>query len=229
MLQIAICEDNPQHSMKIHEIIRKALFAKTDIAVEYYENGLQVLEAIEKQNFNFDLLLLDIHMKGMDGIRTAEYIRKNRVDVDIIFITVSTEYVYEGYTYKAFAYILKPINEQRMIYELKRYLEEKERTEEYLNIPIHGMVQRVPLSKIMYFESDARKVRIHLKNEVIEFYAKMDEVEEIVKGNLFFRCHQSYLVNANYITSIMRNVLVINGTDIPVSRKYQKTVKEILK
>lgn len=228
MLQIAICEDNPQHRTKIHQIVQRALFSKTDIEVSYYENGIQIMEAIEKQKFNIDLLLLDIHMSAMDGIATAEYIRRNRVDVDIIFITVSTEYVYEGYTYKAFAYILKPIDEQRMIYELKRYVEEKEQTEDYLNIPIHGMVQRVALSKIMYFESDVRKIRIHLKREIIEFYAKMDEVEEVVKGKWFFRCHQSYLINKNYVTSVMRNAITIDGIAIPISRKYQKTMKEIL-
>ena len=40
MLQIAICEDNPQHRKKIHDIIQKALFAKTDMMQLH---GLSVL------------------------------------------------------------------------------------------------------------------------------------------------------------------------------------------
>lgn len=226
MLQIAICDDNPQHRFKICQIAERALFSRTDLEVCYYENGDQVIEAIEQQKFLFDLLLLDIHMNQTDGMRTAEYIRRNSIDVDIIFITVSREHVYEGYTYKAFAYLLKPIDEKRMAYELKRYLDEKEQTEEYLNISVRGVLQRVPLRKILYFESDSRKVLIHLKNELLEFYGKMDEVEKVVGEKLFIRCHQSYLVNKKSISTVSRNELIVDDTPIPISRKYQKSVKD---
>ena len=42
-------------------------------------------------------------MEPVNGMQVAEYIRTNKVDVDIIFITRSTEYVYQGYIYKAFS------------------------------------------------------------------------------------------------------------------------------
>lgn len=228
MLRIAICEDNPQHRVEIHRLVERALFSRTDMEICYYENGAQVIEDIEKQKFLFDLLMLDIHMNPVDGMQTAEYIRRNRVDVDIIFVTVSTEHAYDGYIYKAFTYILKPIDERRMMYELQRYLDEKEQTEEYLNIPVRGMVKKVPLRKVLYFESDSRKILIHMKSEIIEFYAKLDEVESVVGEGLFVRCHQSYLVNRLFVSSVARSELSVDRAVIPISRKYQKAVKELL-
>lgn len=227
MLQIAICDDDPQHRLEIYSLIQKVFFSRTEIQVSHFEDGAQVIEALEKRDRSFDLLFLDIHMHLVDGMETAEYIRKNRIDMDIIFVTVSREHVYEGYTYKAFAYLLKPLDEQRMVYELNRYLEEKEQTETYLNIPVRGTIQRVPVDKVMYFESDTRKILVHMKQEVLEFYAKLDEIEEVVGDRNFVRCHQSYLVNKNYVVSQSRTGLLVGDTEIPVSRKYQKKMKEL--
>lgn len=227
MLRVAICDDDQHHREEIYHIICKALFFRTDLEVENFENGIQVIEAIENKKFDFDLLLLDIHMAEMDGLRTAEYIRKNRIDVDIIFITVSKKYVYDGYTYKAFAYLIKPFDEKRIAYELNRYLDEKEQADDYLNIPIKGVVQRIALDKVIYFESVSRKILVHTKRETISFYAKMDELEEIVKGKQFVRCHQSYMVNRKYVSGITRNALIAEEASIPISRKYQKEIKDI--
>lgn len=227
MLKIAICEDNPQQKAEIVRIVEHALFSRTDMKIQCFENGEQLVKDIVEKKFFFDLLLLDIHMGKLDGMRTAEYIRRNRVDVDIIFITVSREHVYEGYTYKAFTYILKPIDEKRLTFELQRYMDEKEQTEEYLNVSVRGVIQRIALRKIKYFESDSRKILIHLKDSVLEFYAKLDEVESVVGEGLFFRCHQSYLINRCYVSSVGRSELYVGRMPIPISRKYQKAVKEL--
>lgn len=205
----------------------KALFARTDFVIDNYDDGRQIIEAIEKKRFFYDLLMLDIHMK-MDGIQTARYIRQHQVDIDIIFVTISHKHVYEGYTYKAFAYLLKPLDEKKVMFELNRYLDEKETTEEYLNISVRGAINKIPVGKILYIESDSRKLLIHLKNREVEFYGKLDAVQNALGEQQFVRCHQSYLVNKNYVSSVGRNSLVIEDVPIPVSRKYQQTAKDIL-
>ena len=101
MLKIGICEDNKKTSEQLHSVISKILFQYTDLEIEHFSDGEEVIEKIRQGKFLLDLLFLDIHMKHLDGMRTAEFIRRHKIDVDIIFLTVSKKLVFEGYTYSS--------------------------------------------------------------------------------------------------------------------------------
>lgn len=222
MLKIGICEDDKETSEQLHSVISKILFQYTDMKIQHFSDGEEVLEKIKQGNFKLDLLFLDIHMKRLDGMKTAEFIRRHKIDVDIIFLTVSKEHVFEAYRYKAFAYCLKPISEKNLSKDLMRYIEERDKCSDYLNINIKGKEQWIPLSKVIYFESEKRKVIAHMLTDKVSFYAKMNEVEELVGSKGFMRCHQSYMVNRNMIDSIGRTEIVVQGLRIPMSRKYRE-------
>lgn len=226
MFQVAVCDDDAVFREQIGKEVGKILFSRGEYEIAYYENGDEVRQAVEKKCFFSQLLLLDIHMQPLDGIEIADWLRKSKVDVDIIFITVSREHVYECYTYKAFAYLLKPVSIERLSSELNRYLDEIEESSEYLNITIRGAEQRIPLDRILYFESDIRKIRIHLPGDVVTYYGKMDELEELLKERGFLRCHQSYLVNTRYIRNIRRNEIELENMAVPVSRKYWEILRD---
>ncbi len=226
MLKIGICEDDQNTSEQLHSVVSRILFRYTDMEIQYFSDGEEVIEKIKQGDFQLDLLFLDIHMKHLDGMQTAEFIRKYGIDVDIIFLTVSKEHVFEGYTYKAFAYCLKPIKEKRLEKDLIRYLEERKKCSVCLNINMKGKEQQIPLIKVIYFESEKRKVIAHLLTETIEFYAKMDEIEELITDSGFMRCHQSYMVNRNMIDSIGRTEIVVQGIHIPMSRKYYERMEK---
>ena len=72
-------------------------------------------------NHEFDLILLDVQMPGMDGFEVAQLLRgkKRTQDIPIIFITaISKEqkYIQKGYEVGAENYVFKPIEPD----ELKR-------------------------------------------------------------------------------------------------------------
>lgn len=224
MLRIGICEDDKNIREQLHNVISKNVFQYTDTETQYYADGEEVIQAIQQGIFQVDLLFLDIHMQKVNGMKTAEYIRNHNIDVDIIFLTVSKEHVFEGYTYKAFAYCLKPIEENKLSKELLRYLQEKNQCSECLNITMKGKEQRIPLNKILYFESDKRKVIAHTVTEDITFYAKMDEIDDMLDEKLFLRCHQSYIVNRAMIDSMKRTEIIVQGMSIPMSRKYYENL-----
>ena len=125
MLRIGICDDDREYREKIHDLVIHSIFSYDDAQVVHYMSGKQVVDDIEKEEFDIDLLLLDINMPEYDGLNTAKYIRENNVDVDIIFITVSAEHIFDGYTYKAFSYILKPVDKKRLDDEIGRYMTER--------------------------------------------------------------------------------------------------------
>lgn len=226
MIYIGICDDNRAHREQLMELISKALFRYDDVTFCGYDSGDALIEAIEDGHFECELLFLDIQMPGRDGLRTAAYIREHRVDVDIIFVTVSTEHVFDGYTYQAFSYLVKPLNEKRLTDELERYMKLKEKGTDCLHVQISG--KRVPifLNRVKYFATEGRKLVAHqLGEEDIAFYAKMNDLQETLQNEDFLRCHQSYLVNAKYVESYSRKEMDVGGELIPIARRYVEEVR----
>ena len=240
MLRIGICDDDREYREKIHDLVIHSIFSYDDAQVVHYMSGKQVVDDIEKEEFDIDLLLLDINMPEYDGLNTAKYIRENNVDVDIIFITVSAEHIFDGYTYKAFSYILKPVDKKRLDDEIGRYMTERSKCTNCLHISVNGKKEQILLDKVYYFEGEKRKIKIYQKGESISFYAKMEdgsqittqdklsEIEKRIGEKRFVRCHQSYLVNKKYITGSSRTEIKVGESVLPISRRYQEEIKKIL-
>lgn len=226
MLRIGICEDERWMAEQLHSVLVRILFPYTDVEILSFTDGAEVMEAIDKEMFCVELLFLDIHMKHIDGMRTAEFIREKQIDVDIIFLTFSKEHVFEGYKYKAFAYHLKPLNEERLAEDLKRYMEEKRRQEECLKICKKGKELYLTLDRILYFKSENRRIIAYTKTDETVFYGKLDDVELLVKNKGFMRCHQSYMVNSNKIDVIKRKEIIVGGISVPMSRKYYESMEQ---
>lgn len=226
MIRIGICEDDEKQAIEIHEIVEKALFKRTEYMITRYESGEQLIEEIEKGLFPADLLLLDINMYQVNGLKVAEYIRKQAMDVDIIFVTVSGEHVYEGYTYKAFSYLLKNDVKKRLDSELNRYMDERERVDVCMEVSINGALVKLPINKIFYLESHARKVIAHMSGEDVEFYNKLDLLESVLNQAGFIRIHQSYLINEQYIDAVSREMVIVHREKLPISRKYYEILRD---
>ena len=87
-----------------------------DVSVAY--NGLSALEEIKKNDF--DLVLLDVLMPGMDGIETLKEIKKIKPETEVIMLTghASVEVGIEGMKAGAFNYILKPFDPNALVEEI---------------------------------------------------------------------------------------------------------------
>lgn len=226
MLNIGICDDSIYDANLIYDLVTKALFSQEDMKIYRYTGGQQVIDSIEKKVFNCDLLYLDICMPDVNGLEVAAYIRQKRVDVDIIFVTRTSDYVYKGYMYKAFSYILKPTMEEDLPAETLRYLQEIRDSEECINVTSDGISRKVPISQIIYVESSKRKLILHTKAEEVPFYAKMSEIEPVLVERGFIRTHQSYMVKAKYVTEAKNGEVLLGDFSIPVSRRYSQQVNE---
>lgn len=226
MIYIGICDDEKEYREKLHDIVSTALFRFDEMEFSHYDSGREVIEAIEADAFPCELLLLDIHMPEKDGLETAAYIRDHQIDVDIIFVTVSSEFVFDGYTFQAFSYLLKPLSRDRLSAELSRYMQLRSACSKCLYVNIGR--KRVPifLDRVKYFAAEGRKINVIQKSDSqsLSFYAKMGELEQTLSEDDFIRCHQSYLVNVRYIQSHTRTEIDIGGEIIPISRRYTDIV-----
>lgn len=227
MFTIGICDDEIADLSSIKENLITALFDMEDVEYEIYHSGEEVIHSIEAGRLKCSLLLLDIGMDKKDGMEVADFIRKNQVDMDIIFVTNSTEHVFKGYMYKAYAYILKSNLSVDLGNEVRRYIDELYASEETLNISFDGVKRHIPISSIIYVESHNRKLEVHTKSDSYSFYAKMSELESLLTDKGFVRIHQSYMVQKDQITGVSKEEVMISDISLPVSRKYHSIVKNI--
>jgi len=118
--KILIVDDNPRNIQIVGNILMKE-----DVNIAYATEGAKALE-LTKTN-NFDLILLDIMMPGMDGFSVCEQLRlqKATADVPIIFLTAKTdaESIIKGFKTGANDYLTKPFNSAELTARVKTHLD----------------------------------------------------------------------------------------------------------
>lgn len=112
MLHIAICDDEKDFVTYLTDLLNQyAIETGGEIKVSAFYDGMELIESYDT---TIDLIFLDIQMKLINGLRTAERIRQIDEKVGIIFLTTLTQCALEGYKYQAANYIIKPIRYVRL-------------------------------------------------------------------------------------------------------------------
>ena len=221
MLKIAILEDEPQYAEQIHECLER--FQKEyKIPVEYtcFGSGDTFLHRYRCQ---FDLLLLDIQMPFIDGMRVAEEVRKMDEKTGIIFITSAGQYAVRGYKVGALDYILKPVEYfvlSQSILRASRSLSDSDK--KYLNLKIKSGMVRIDLDHLYYIESRRHTLEVHTADGIYETYGTMKELEEKLGGDCFMRGNKGYLINLRHITAIKENAVIVDGKSLALSRNRRE-------
>lgn len=221
-IQIGICDKEVSMQTRLSEICTRIL-TKSEIKV--YDNGRELLESAIK----FDLILADISMPELDGLKTMEeyckspYYKNHRPA--IIFISSHREFVFEALDLHIFHYLIKPLDEKKLEKILKSAVSERFRykSETPLTFRTKSSCWHVCPSRIFYIESNLRKVIIHTDGETLELYAAMADLEKLL-DDCFYRCHRGYLVNVEKIVGYDRhNIYLMDGSHILLAKtKYQE-------
>ena len=227
LIMVGICDADASQRKMIREYVEKFFFDKTDVVITEYEGYVQMTDFASSGISVYDLVILDADRCG--GLAYAGFVKTSGICTDIIVYTETAKYVFDGYKYGIFDFVLKNGEPDDLGVSLLRYVNERlDSNTEYLSIKANGCVQNIRLDKIYYFESRGRKLAAVTADEKIEFYQKMDELIEVLPGNSFVRCHHSYSVNSSAVYSFSGGELILkNGQTIPVSRKYYLNVKSI--
>ena len=156
MLMLAICDDEPFMAEELSSLLSSYMEERgcTSWDICCFPDGKALLDS----DGNFDLILLDIQMKGMDGMETARKLRQRGNQSILIFITVLKECVFDAFQVQAFDFLVKPLDPDRFRQILNRaiaWLEQREQRRMQKRTP-SIMIQRgsareiILLSKIRY-------------------------------------------------------------------------------
>lgn len=234
MIRIAICDDDFQITEQIEQLLlllQRKISKKIEVSIYY--SGESFAKAIQ-DGCPFDIVLMDIEMKGMDGIRAGHVLRAD-VDndlVQIIYISNYEQYHLQLFDVQPSGFIKKPFDQgsfqDKLIPAMQRVLRKLQQAKmNFLPIQKKGRELLIPVRDILYLESKARKVLLLTRSEQIEYYSTLNEEEQKLHIGCFIRIHQSYIVNLYFVKEInYKKVTLITGKELPISEKKSASVKK---
>lgn len=177
----------------------------------------------------YDIILMDIEMRFMDGMTAAENIRRLDEEVAIIFVTNMAQYAIRGYAVNALDYVLKPVSYFAFSQRLDRAVSRLGKKEKhYLVVRVKGGSRRIATEDIYYIESQGHTLFVHAKDGICETSGTMKEMEEKLEPFHFCRCNKGYLVNLEHVDSIQDGCVTAGGDALAVSRPRRKIFQETL-
>lgn len=226
--RFAICDDDTQYAQYIDCLAAQwAKQAGLRLETERFPSAEAFLFRYEEHR-DFDVLLLDIEMTGMDGVELAKTVRQTNDDVQIVFVTGYTDYIAEGYEVSALHYLTKPVEPDKLFQVLTRAVGRLARNEPVLTLELPGETVRVPLSKIRYVDVLHNYVTVHAGQDY-NLKRPLGELEQELDGR-FYRVGRSCIVNLAFVSRVTRTAVELSGgQSLPLPRgQYERLNRAII-
>lgn len=227
MIKLAICDDKEEHLDRLKKDVEKS--CKKNIIIDCFSNAKKLQKLNNESNLQYDIILLDIELGEINGIKLAKELLNQNPHLQIIFVSSYKHYFEQVYYVSHVSFVSKPVKQKYLINALNKSIKT---IEEYKAIPKLAIKQNSKIytliqNSIIYIERQKRNTQIHTTNENIQCSQKLSEIFKNLDDKLFFRCHESFIINLNFIKEYKLNcIITFDDTIIPVSRKYQKSLKE---
>lgn len=227
MIRIAVAEDERSYRDTLKEYLeRYQKESGRGIEVTFYTDGDGL---VEEYHMQYDIILMDIQMKFMDGMSAAREIRNKDPEVVIIFITNMDQYATKGYEVEAMDYVLKPVSYFMFSEKIERaVLRMQNRNAQYVLVDIKGGMKKVDLNQVCYLESQGHTLLFRTVTEVISGNGTMKEYEDKLQKYDFIRCNKGYLVNLKFVDGVSDGYVEINHEKLSIGRTRKNAFMEAL-
>lgn len=221
-IRVGVVEDDPTACQRVLDYLNQYHSETgTEFTISVFDDGEKI---VEKYTPTYDILLLDIEMKHMDGMAAARQIRERDDSVVIVFITAAPQYAINGYEVQALSYLLKPVPYFAFRQEIKRSIDMvRRRADDAMLIDTGGKQMRVELSDVLYIESIRHTIIIHTLGGKLSVTGTLKDFEERLAGQSFFRSNSCYLVNMQHVVGVDgQDCVMSNGEALRISRPRKK-------
>ena len=221
MIRVAIVEDDAEVQGVLQEYVRRYTRQYgTEFEVTVFADGMDILEDYRAV---YDIIFLDVEMKHLDGMTTAERIRQMDADVILIFITNMAQYAIRGYSVGALDYVLKPVPYFAFSQQLLKAVARLEkRAKHYLTVPVEGGLRRLDTASIYYLESEGHRVHFYTDEGDFSAPGALKAFEEKLADCPFARCNSGYLVNLAQVRELRQSTVQVGPCELQVSRPKRK-------
>jgi DNA-binding LytR/AlgR family response regulator len=224
-VNIAICDDVAADAEEIRDYLL-AYFEQNGFSgnIRLFDSGEALLAAFEPGRF--DVFFLDIFMDGVSGVDAARRIRESDPHCLLVFITVSDSHMRDGFALRAASYVEKPLTPEKLELAFAQCRSLFMKHARYIEITLMQRGFKVPFTGLIYAEVLGKSVFFHTSTgETYEARMKMADVAQQLAGSPFLRCHNSYIVNLNYVETVRGTNLVLKcGRSIPIRKNGRRAV-----
>lgn len=223
MYNIAICDNKFEtaeetKNITIEILLKKELKKDIDFSIDTFFTFNDLLKKVIQHKDYFKLLLLETKINNESGLKFARYLQNNYITFSLIYVTAYRDYVFSCFDTKPLSYLLKPVNLQ----DLEEIIVNDYYQNYVLNnnfLEISSLKKPIKFSDIYYIEAYQHRVLLHTKNDSIRWNGTLSSMEQLLPYSLFCRCHNSFIVNMAYISSIVRyEIKLYTGNVVPVSK-----------
>lgn len=228
MLKIAICENNIEECKILKTHIQAIL--KNEVYISNHTNAFSLKTyIIDEVKGNVDLLILDLSLNNENSVSIAEKILIKYPHIKIIFTTKTYSHIQDIFKITPTYLLFKPLEKKYLsdaLFKVIRLIDESKKDFLFLKAKYgRNGILSIPIKDIYFISSDKRKLIVHQLDKTYEINMKLDDIEEKLSSN-FLRCHQSYIVNMDKISSVNKeDISLFNDLNIPISRSKKSEVK----
>jgi two-component system, LytTR family, response regulator AlgR len=209
-------------------------------------NGRETLEQCEQ--YQPDVVLLDIRMPGIDGLEAAQHLQSLSQPPAIIFTTAYNDYALQAFETHAVDYLLKPVRLERLrdaLLHARRLTrvqvvsvragDDQSETRQRICANVRGSLQLIPVAEIRYFLADQKYVVVGTGESQLLIEETLKSLEQEF-ADLFVRIHRNALVAKHYITGLGKDdaghaQVSLAGVEqtLEVSRRHIADVRKLVK
>lgn len=252
-MKVLIVDDEPLARSRL----RRFLEQQSDFEpVAEAQNGEQAIAACNQ--YNPDVVLMDIRMPVMDGLEAARHLAKSAQPPAIIFCTAYSDYALEAFDANAVDYLLKPVNREKLTQALSR-AQTLNRVQlsalnangvntglaatgqgprrSHISATTSRGIELIAIKDVRYFFADQKYVTVYYQQEGLLREILIDdslkELEQDLAGQ-FVRIHRNALVAIKAIRGLAKSPqgLRIKLTDVAaeplVSRRHSAEIRALL-
>lgn len=246
-LKVLIVDDEELARLRLRGLVQECPAPKARVVAEA-ANASQALVWVAQHDC--DLVLLDIHMPGLDGTELAARLGQLPRPPAIVFVTAHAEHALKAFDLEAVDYLTKPVRRERLQAALQRVAQrlgtraaEPAEAEPVLLVNELGRKVRVPVSEVLYLKAELKYVTLRTATHTHVLDDALTDLEQRL-GDRFLRIHRNALVARKALKALERRVLPAEGEDeaaegwvvrvapvdewLVVSRRQVSAVKEAI-
>lgn len=235
MLKILIIDDEAPARNRLRRMLEEMRDVQVTGEAATGQDALQMIPS-EKP----DVLLLDISMPGLSGMKLAQMLQKQDSAPAIIFCTAWSDQAVEAFECEAIDYLVKPVRAERLELALdkaRRFLtmSKKGSGESLLRSTVGGKVKLVPMTEVIYLSAEDKYTTVVHKGGRMVINQSLLELEN-EHADILLRVHRGILVMKTRIRGLEkapggRHFLLLDGCeDRPqVSRRNLPAIRKLIR
>lgn len=242
-LHILIVDDEALARARLRTLLAECTAPGADSVTEA-GNAAEAMERLQHGSAN--MLLLDIHMPGMDGIGLAQLLGGQAQPPAIVFVTAHAEHAVAAFELEAVDYLTKPVRLERLQHALQkaeRFVQAGQAKAPHsapdsLLIQDRGRTERIPLADVLYFKAELKYTTVRTRTRSYILNDSLSELEAR-HGHRFMRIHRNALVARQALRALGRHhdpdegevwAVQLDGLTEPlmVSRRQVTAVREAI-